>query len=212
MKMLSNIHKWRLTFFLSISVMLAVSCAPEKNCMICTEVRDDGRFAGFDTTYVSVRSLKDKWVLDSLKSAGVTYLSDTLIICFLDGKIFFPPRVDWLTVKSDSTYIIAVFNEWRGHKVTYYDAIADILYRADGTLLPKDDSMEEFFTEVASRWDIKTIEQLLKEHKIIRKGVYSKLVRLVRKDNKIKQWDEYVFNPIEDWEVSKLLQEKDSSD
>ncbi len=212
MKMLSNIHKWRLTFFLSISVMLAVSCAPEKNCMICTEVRDDGRFAGFDTTYVSVRSLKDKWVLDSLKSAGVTYLSDTLIICFSEGKTYFPPRLEGIDVKYDSTYVSAGFNEWHGWRVSYYDAIADIWYKADGTWLRMHDPIEEIFADVAFKWDIKTLEQLLKRRTVIRKGAYSKFVRLVRKDNKIKQWDEYIFHPIEYWEVSKLLQEMDSSD
>lgn len=82
--------------------MLAVSCAPAKNCMICTEVRDDGCFAGFDTAYVSARSLKDKWVPDSLRSAGLTGLSDTLVICIYDRPRFFPPRHTRICVKSDS--------------------------------------------------------------------------------------------------------------
>lgn len=48
--------------------------------MVCSEIREDCRFCGFDTAYVSARSLKDKWVLDSLRSAGLTGLSDTPVI------------------------------------------------------------------------------------------------------------------------------------
>ncbi len=51
-----------------------------RNYMVCSEIREDCRFCGFDTAYVSARSLKDKWVLDSLRSAGLTGLSDTPVI------------------------------------------------------------------------------------------------------------------------------------
>lgn len=192
--MLSNIHKWRLTFFLSISVMLAVSCAPEKNCMICTEVRDDGRFAGFDTTYVSVRSLKDKWVLDSLERVGVTNLSDTLIICFFEGKRFFPPERATMFIKSDSTVIDVTLNSWYGPKVFYYDARADIWYRPDGTVCGTwPDYPELYITKVVFPWDITALERLLRECTVFRKATSCKIIRLVRSGKKIKRWDEYKF-------------------
>lgn len=132
--------------------------------------------------------------------------------CFSEGKTYFPPRLEGIDVKYDSTYVSAGFNEWHGWRVSYYDAIADIWYKADGTWLRMHDPIEEILADVAFKWDIKTLEQLLKRRTVIRKGAYSKFVRLVRKDNKIKQWDEYIFHPIEYWEVSKLLQEMDSSD
>ena len=93
---------WCTRLIACVLVAVTASCVTSRNYMVCSEIREDCRFAGFDTAYVSARSLKDKWVPDSLRSAGLTGLSDTLVICIYDRPRFFPPKHTRICVKSAS--------------------------------------------------------------------------------------------------------------
>ena len=176
-------------------LLLCVSCATSNKYMVCREVRDGGRFVKFDTAYVSGRSLQDRWVLDSLESAGVARQSDSLIIWMTEWKRFFPPDRTRICVKSDSTYYHVWLNSWVGMDVSIYLPERGLWYDSKNPEEFRAVGLHPFVEKIALNWDLKSVRRFLEICPC--DGNYScSLIRVVTDKGKIKRWDEYKFADI----------------
>lgn len=177
-------------------LLLTVSCISTKNCVIYKERdRNDFLYRGFDTTYTSARSLKDKWVLEYINKANLKGLSDSLIVLVYTrilGRptpIFNPPI---LYIKSDSTYIC-----------TYCEDNIRTIKRSNTNFFSTNEDEKAFFPAVFN-WDIPKLKHLLDCGVADSFGSY-RLIKLVRNENKILAWTEYIFSDLVFWEYCDTL-------
>lgn len=177
---------------------LAASCVTSRNYMVCNEIRKDNRFIEFDTTYVSARSIPNKWMLDSLQSYGISGLSDTLIIGYYELKTGFPPKRATMQVKSDSTYYRMSLHDCYPTNITRYSR------RGDKLILPNGRSGGRIyeFEKLVFSWDIATIRRLLEGKRNTCMTVWT-IIRAVRDGDRIKQLEEYTLYALpEEFSVS----------
>lgn len=164
-------------------LVLTVSCISTKNCVVYEEkYRDDFVYKGFDTTYSSIRSLKDKWILKYLDKANLKGLSDSLII-LVCTSFFTSPTID---VKSDSIYSHTYFKN--NVPITEYSTTPIAINKFDSIFYP-----------AALNWDIHKLKHLLKCGTGDSFG-RCHLVKLVRHEKKISSWTEYIFCDLVFWQ------------
>lgn len=172
--------------FAALFLVLTASCVSRKECLVCDEVTEGYRFVRFDSAFVSCNSLRDIWVLDSLRTAVPRPLGDTLII-FSRLSCSAVSNTANMLVKSDSKYISLSYRPTRVPsyvpEVEYYDSFP--------YTRPEDSLMEQ----AVFLWNIDTLKSILEYQSTVPKSEMDDcmMIRLVTKRNRIVRWEEYRF-------------------
>ena len=171
---------------------MTTSCVSRKNCLVCNDIQEKSNFytfVRFDSTYTSVKSLKNRWILDSVLNAVPIPLSDSLIILStLDGIV--DPR-PYISVKSGSKRINIYY---RPTSMDIYSYIPEIEYSDINTNI----SLEE---KTVFSWDIDRLISVLSCSPSYVSSTFNyTIIRLTQKNGKIKDWEEYRFQTPCSWE------------
>lgn len=189
MKDMPQYHPLRHTtaLFAALFLVLTASCVSRKNCLVCDEVTEGYRFVRFDSAYAESKKLRDRWILDSIRSAVTVPLGDTLIILENRG-INYPPMFD---IKSGPEYILVSYDYNDSIPayipvVRYYDRLP--VYYPGDTL----------FKSTVFNWDIARLKRLLRcrEEPMQSDCI---LIRVVTRNNRIIDWEEYRFDDVFPW-------------
>lgn len=177
--------------FVALFLVLTASCVSRKECLVCNSVMDGYNFLRFDSIYVPRKDLWNVWLLDSIRSAAAMPLSDSLII--LSSTQAFSP-CPLITVKSGQDFIKIDYRRTPIPSyypiVKYYDTYPDALYNEELRL-------KEL---TVFSWNIDRLKSvLLCSPAFISDSPYYTMVRVVQKNGRIRDWEEYRFSEPHTW-------------
>ncbi|MDE5662206.1 MAG: hypothetical protein K2I04_06235, partial [Muribaculaceae bacterium] len=189
--------KMRKTYFKNITALLVLlflamttSCVSRKNCLVCNDITERSHFytfLRFDSTYTSVKSLKNRWILDSVLNAVPIPLSDSLIILTIRG---FVDETPYISVKSGSKLINIQYRDALKLSDSHIPVVEYSDFNADISLAGK----------TIFSWDIDRLISVLScAPSYWSEPSFYTIIRLTQKNGKIKDWEEYRFERPNTW-------------